>query len=401
MDKIYIHLREFEQNLISKISLKKKRNLYKNINWKSNCILIYWERWLWKTYMLLQNRKGNKKWFYFSADNHMIENISLFDFVFWIIKNYKENVFYIDEIHKYSNWITELKNLIDNFPDVQFIISWSSAISLYKWTIDLWRRIVDYKIYTLSFSEYLYFKDNIKLKNYSFLDIVEKYNKITAENISKITDISFNKYVKQWYYPFWIDEEFSLFWNRLNKLLDQIILDDMIWIFNFTYLTANKLTKLFYFLANNKPSDISILSLSKKIWVNKDTLSNLLYVLDKIWIINIVSKYWDLTDTIKKQQKIFLWNPCLYHINTSDEIWTIREVYFISQVKRLWLEIFWVKEWDYIVKYKNKEYRFEIWWKNKDFKQIKWFKNSFLAIDDIYSDTGKIPLWLFWIINTV
>jgi len=51
------------------------------------------------------------------------------------------------------------------------------------------------------------------------------------------------------------------------------------------------LTKIFYFLANNKPSEISILSLSKKIGVNKDSLSDLLFVLDKIGVVNIVSKY--------------------------------------------------------------------------------------------------------------
>ena len=124
-------------------------------------------------------------------------------------------------------------------------------------------------------------------------------------------------------------------------------------------------------------------------------------ILDKIWIVNVISKYWDLTDTIKKQQKIFLGNPNIYHSNNSEQIWTIRESYFISQIRMLWLDIFWVKQWDYIIKYWKEEYRFEIWGKNKDFKQIKNINNSFLAVDDLYAEERKIPLWLFWMLDNV
>lgn len=399
MDKAFAILKELEQELLKNIKLEKKRSLYDKINWNLNCSIIYWERWIWKTYMLLQKRKETWLGFYFSVDSHLIEWVWLFNFVFYIIKNYNINVFYIDEIHKYSNWILEIKNLIDTFSSVKFVISWSNSITLYKWAIDLWRRIVDYRLFPLSFKEFLEFDKNISISSYNFEYIIKNYKNIVLEYSKDINEVIFQKYITKWYYPFWLNENFALFSNRLNKLLDQIVLDDMQWLFNFTSITANKLTKLFYFIANNKPSDISILSIAKKIWINKDSLSNLLYVLDKIWIIKIVSKYWDLTDNIKKQQKIFLWNPNIYKVNWSEEIWTIRESYFLSQISRINADIFWIKEWDYSIKIWKNDYRFEVWWKNKDFKQIWKNQNNFLAVDDIYAWENKIPLWIFGLIE--
>ena len=131
MNKEYTILKELESGLLENINMQNKRNLYSKIDWESNCVLIYWERWIWKTCMLLQKRKQNKKGFYFSADSHIIEGIWLFNFIFWIKKNYDKKVFYIDEIHKYSNWIIELKNIIDSFLTIDDLYA-------ENWKIPLW-----------------------------------------------------------------------------------------------------------------------------------------------------------------------------------------------------------------------------------------------------------------------
>ena len=64
--------------------------------------------------------------------------------------------------------------------------------------------------------------------------------------------------------------------------MDKIIGEDLQGVFNFTQITLQKLQDLFLYIGENKPSDISIVSLSRKIGVNDDILANVLYVLNKV-----------------------------------------------------------------------------------------------------------------------
>ncbi len=58
--------------------------------------------------------------------------------------------FFIDEIHKYKGWATELKMIYDNLPDLQVVFTGSSVLDIYQGTAHLSRRVLVYKMQGLS-----------------------------------------------------------------------------------------------------------------------------------------------------------------------------------------------------------------------------------------------------------
>lgn len=66
--------------------------------------------------------------------------------------------FALDEVHKYADWSTEVKNIYDSYPDIQVILTASSALDIMLGMADLSRRADVYTLRGLSFREYLGFE---------------------------------------------------------------------------------------------------------------------------------------------------------------------------------------------------------------------------------------------------
>ena len=398
----YVLLRQIEENLLNVKVKDYYRDDFFEIDWNNDVVGLFGERWVWKTTILLQKRKqlDDNKSFYFSADNTLVKSNWLFEFVFFCFRNFGIENFFIDEIFKYSNWKEELKNIIDSLPQIKLVFSWSSSMALYDWIIDLWRRVYDYKINTLSFREFLKLKYNINLEKISLEDLVKDHENISVQYSTKIKEIYFDEYIKQWAYPFWLELSFNSFANRLLKTLDRIIWEDLSYIKNFQTQSLEKISKLLYFIANTTPSELSINHLSKKIWVDKNLVDNVLYILNKIWTVNLIQKWTNISDKVRKEYKIFLWDTNKYFVyNIKTDIWILRECFFISEMKKINnIFISLPSAWDFKVEYNNQNYIFEIWWKNK---KNKYPKNTFIVKDNILSSENSytIPLWLFWFLK--
>ena len=394
-------LKSIQDSLLENISFDYKRNIYYKIDWSEKMIGLIWERWVGKTTMMLQKLKENNDWFYFSADNSIIKVSWLFKFVYYLYENYNFTIFYIDEIHKYEDWTIELKNIYDSIPNCKVVFSWSSSLDLFKWILDLWRRTSFYDIFPLNYSEFLKLFYNIDIKSYNFEYILENHKKISFEFSSKIKDKYFKEYLDFWYYPFskWISN--NLFIQKLQILLDRIVLEDLPVFLDFKNLSLDKLRKLFYFISNSTPSELSFTSLWKKINLNKNVVDNALSLLNKIGIVSLIPKFWNLSDRVRKEYKILLWNPNLYWAYSKEtDIWIIRESFFVSQLRKIKnSEIFLPQKWDFILEKFDKNYYFELWWKNK--LQRKYPKNTFIVKDNIKISESDyiVPLWVFWLIE--
>jgi len=401
MKNIYKNLKQIENNLLKVKYKDYKRDDFNKINWSNKVIWIFWERWVGKTTILIQKRKETENSFYFSADNSAIKANWLFDFVMFCFNNFEIETFFIDEIFKYSNWKEELKNIIDAFPQLNIIFSWSSSMALYDWVIDLWRRVYDYKVNTLSFREFLKLKYDLDLKQIRFEEILKNHEKISVNYSIELKEIYFDEYLKMWAYPFWLEVDYDSFINLLQKTLDRIILEDLQYIKNYQTQSLDKLSKMIYFIANTTPSELSINHLSKKIWIDKNVVDNVLFLLSKIWTINLIQKWDKISEKVRKEYKIFLWDTNKYYVNNLEpEIWTIREAFFVSELKKIKnLEITLPTKWDFKVELNNEIFHFEIWWKSK--KQSKYPKNTFIIKDDILISENEniIPLWVFWLIS--
>lgn len=401
MIKVYQSLRKIEKNLLEVKLESYYRDDYFNIDWDNDVIWLFWERWVWKTTIMIQKRNSLKNAFYFSADNVSIKSNWLFEFVFFVFNNFDINYFFIDEIFKYENWKDELKNIIDSLPQVKIVFSGSSSMALYDWIIDLWRRIFDYKINTLSFREFLKLKYNINLEKVSFEELLNNHQKISLNYSLKIKEIYFKEFLEKWAYPFWLDISYESFLNRLLKTLDRIVFEDLPYIKNFQTQSLDKVSKLLYFIVNTTPSELSINHLSKKIWVDKNIVDNVLFLLSKIWSVNLIQKWTNLSDKVRKEYKIFLSDTNKYFVYDKDiDIWIIREAFFVSEIKKIKnIDISLPSKEDFLISFKNENFIFEIGGKNKKNKSYQ--KNTFIVKDDIFvsQDKNILPLYLFWFLN--
>ena len=403
-----LKLKIIYKNLLKNVSLDFKRSFYNDFKLeKFGPTAIIWERWVWKTYFILQLLKESKKnTMYFSADNMLLKSINLFDLVFDLVNNYKINFLAIDKIHKIDNWQEHLKSIIDSFPNLQLIVSGSSSLDLYKKTSDLQRRIYNFHISTLNFKEFLKLYKNIDFPEYSFEEIINNYHSISFQLSEKINLDYFKEYLNYGFYPYSKVKK-EIYHSLLLKNLQKIILEDIPTFLNFNTSTLSKVEKLFYFIANTPPSDLNYNSLGKKIDISKDLLETIIMYLDKIWVLNTAIRSNKLTDIIRKEFKVFLWNPNFYYAYLDHpETWTIRESFILKILKNINLKnhfkenIILPNYWDFYFNYNWKKYLFEIWWKKKNKKQIEWIENSFIISDDIIIwEKNKIPLWLFGLIK--
>ena len=397
--KEYEILKRLETSFLKQFWKFKRRDIFNKIPWHHSWIILWWERWVGKTTLLIQKRIETTDAFYFSADNVLISNIWLFRFVYFLYEEKRIRNLFIDEIFKYPNWIQELKNILDSFPDLKLYCSGSSALELYSWIADLGRRIIDIEIKGFSFREFLNFKYWYNFDSLSFDEILNNHLNLASEILPQIEGF-FSKwleYIKKWIYPFGVDLEDEIFFTKLENTLQRIILQDLSAIKNFDSLTIKHLEKLFYFIANIPPSELTISSLASKIWINKVTLSNVLSLLNKIWVIFLVPKYWNVSDILRKSYKILFSNSNKYYVyNIEPNVWTIREclfLFFVSFIKKA--EVFCGKWNDYYLKFFENTLNFEIWGESKKRKKRKYWKWVYLVLDiDISNDKSIIPLWL-------
>ena len=96
---------------------------------------------------------------------------------------------------------------------------------------------------------------------------------------------------------------------------------------------------------------------------------------------------------LRKPEKLYMENPnLLYAMTNNAEIGTVRETFFVNQLKTAH-SLFFSGTGDFRV---DEVFTFEVGGKGKTFEQIKDVPDSYLAVDDTEIGYGnKIPLWLF------
>jgi predicted AAA+ superfamily ATPase len=99
-----------------------------------------------------------------------------------------------DEIHKYPNWSTELKSIYDTFPKLIIVASGSSALEIYKGSHDLSRRAVVYKMFGMSFREFIEIELGINLKSAGLENIINNHQHI-ADGITTAVEKKGKKFL--------------------------------------------------------------------------------------------------------------------------------------------------------------------------------------------------------------
>ena len=382
--------------LLNSIDEKPKRFLFHKIDWNERLIIIKGQRGTGKTTLILQQLKSLPKniedSLYVSMDDIYFAANKLSDFVEEFVKNGGKYL-YIDEIHRYKNWSVELKNIYDFYPELQLIITGSSALSFYISAADLGRRAAVYHLPELSFREYINFNLNKDLPTYSLSEILKNSEAISIKINTEIKSIKeFKAYLKSGAYPFFLNGN-DRYSEKLEASINTVIDNDIPAIENITYESRIKLRKLLYIMSSSVPFKINMSELSRKLETTRDMLSKYLELLNKSGIIKFLTRDGIGYTLIRKPEKIYFSNSNLmFALNEDSDIGTVRETYFLSQLV-VAHKVNYPKAGDFMI---DKKYTFEIGGKNKTGKQIQNIKNAYLALDDIeFGGGNSIPLWLF------
>lgn len=377
------------ETLLQSTTTDFKRYLYDEVSWGSRMIGIIGARGVGKTTMILQHIKeslDSKKALYVSADDMYFGENRLFDLANDFYKNAGEYLF-IDEIHKYTDWSRELKNIYDSFPTMKVVFTGSSVLDILKGSADLSRRAIIYKLQGLSFREYLKFFHNYDVKVCSLEQIVK--NEIKVENIQHPLPL-FNDYLKRGYYPFGIENEMNL---RLGQIIVQTLESDIPQYANLNVGTSRKLKRLLSIIAKNVPFKPNFSKISKMIGVSRNSLDDYFSYMEKAGLIGQLRNETSGISGLGKVDKVYLDNTNIIFnlVGEKSNVGNLRETFFFNQM-RVKNKVISSKKADFVIE----DYTFEIGGKNKQQNQIEKDGKSFVIKDDIeYGYRNVIPLWAF------
>jgi len=392
------NLRKLEKRILKEVSFTYKRYIYDEIDFNSSMIGIVGARGVGKTTILLQYLKYLKENFevskslYFSYDYPTNVDIKLIELVEEFAKVGGKYLI-IDEIHKYKNFALDLKAIYDFYPNMRIIFTGSCATSIYNSQADLSRRVVLYYMNGLSYREFLELKLNIQLPKYTLDEILENSINIVDSLGEKFLALEyFEEYLSYGYYPFYFKDE-NQYLRQLNAVINQTIDIDLVNLGLVKSSFTNKLKKLLLIISESNPFELNITKVAANIEVSRNTLYAYLHHLEKGGLVNMIGSSKKGISKLSKPEKLYLNNTNIFYTFTSDsKIGTIRETYFVSQLKHLHnIEI--SNKGDFFI---DNKYTFEVGGVNKTFNQIKDIENSYLVIDtDSTENEKKVPLWLF------
>ena len=360
---------------------EKKRPFYKNIKIDDvRGALIYGLRGVGKTTLLIDKIATSKQNFlYFSADHPSISSLPLYDIVSSIFKRGYDGVV-IDEIHHANKWSEHIKTLYDDYPGKTIWISDSSNLVLKKSVADLSRRFVQFRIPLMSFREYVFITQNILIDQINPFDIDKSiFVKLKNINILKL----FIDYINGGVRPIFTEGEYC---SRLKGLLEKSIYYDI--PFYVTSIQDNHLRVMNAIIGHLITAPIPTINISGMCneWdLGKEKLYNLLYVMERSELINIVRKPGKFTYT--KGAKIFLSDPSMYSCFKGN-LGSAREAFVVMCLKEKY-KVFASKDekdCDFVVD----NIKIEVGGKNKKSKNA-----DFVISDEIDLPVKhKVPLWI-------
>ena len=373
------------------------RSIADKIEWDSRLIGIKGSRGVGKTTLLLQYIKmhygTSSKALYVSLDNIWFSENKLSELVNRFVSKGGEHLF-LDEVHKYPSWSQEIKNIYDDYPNLQVVFTGSSLLEILNARADLSRRAIVYHMQGLSYREYLAMYHKVELAPVTLDQILSNHINISAEVISRIKPLQhFSDYLKNGYYPFY-QEKPSQYYQKIEEVVNMILEIELPLLRAVEIAYIQKIKQLLQIISQSAPFVPNVSKLSERIWISRNTLISYLYYLDEVRLINALYKEAGGITKLQKPDKLYLENTNLAYSLGSDntEIGNMRETFFINQLIR-GHKVTYSEKSDFII---DNKFTFEIGGKKKGNKQIADIENSYIVADGIeYGSGNKIPLWMF------
>jgi hypothetical protein len=246
-----------------------------------------------------------------------------------------------------------------------------------------------YHLEGLSFREYLNYQSNLNFRRYSLQEILTNHINIAQEIIQEIKPLAFfNDYLKDGYYPYFIDNK-GFYSETLLKHINLALEIDVTYLNQIDLQYLPKLRKLLQIIASQAPFSPNVSKISADVQTSRATIMNYLRYMKNARIINMLFSNGD-EDDIKKPDLVYLHNTNLMYaiddININSKI--LRKTFFYNQVGYQH-QIKSSEKADFKI---NNQFQFSVGGKYTEPSEVGYFA----AADMI--EVGKenvIPLWLF------
>ena len=386
MEKLLLRFR----SLIENVDTHFLRYNHQQIDWKDRMIAILGPRGVGKTTLLLQHIKLNhseEDTIYISVDDLYFSEHKLLDFAEEFHRRMGGKYLFIDEIHKYAGWSKELKLIYDYFPELHIVFTGSSMLDIFKGSDDLSRRALLYRMYGMSFREYLNMYCGVELPTYTLEQILRGEVKTNGVDFPLF---HFKEYLQKGYYPF---SKLGNYEIRLLQTVQTILETDIPLFAKLNATTVSKLKQLIVVLAKSVPFKPNYTKLAEIVKIDRQTLTDYISYMEKA---GLVKQLHDGTKGIRglgKIAKLYLENSNLAYAlgNGNSDIGNIRETFFFNQLA-VNHDVTSSDRSDFQIG----KYTFEIGGRNKGKQQIADIENAYVVKDDIeHAVMNTIPLWHF------
>ena len=291
------------------------RSIDKKINWNSRLIGIKGARGCGKTTLLFQHLKNNHmdlvssgKALYVSLDNIWFAKNSLLDLVETFSKN-GGKILYLDEVHRYEDWPIYIKNIYDDYPELQVVFTGSSLLQILDARADLSRRPVMYNMQGLSFREYLNIKTGNDFQELSLEEILQNYIRKAFDICDKVKPFEyFGEYLKTGYYPFFL-EGLDTYYMKLEETINMILDVELPLLRKIDIAYVPKIKKLLSIIAESSPFMLNTSKVSGAMEINRTTLISYLKSLTDAKLIASLYKDSRGVSSLQKPDKVFLFRP--------------------------------------------------------------------------------------------
>lgn len=340
---------------------------------------------------------GSRNVLYFSFDDFreekLISIINLYARVLNKDISKEDYLILFDEIQKVENWEEQLKRIYDNHPNIKFIISGSESLFIRKKTREsLAGRMFEFHVKTLSFKEYLLFK-NKKFDNPA----------LYKEEILR----EFNQFLLSSGFPEIINENEEIIAKYIkDNVIDKIIYKDMAQILSIKEPAI--IEQVFKIVLSDPGEIINIENLSKETGISRQTISLYLDYLEKSFLIKKLYTY--SKSPRKTQRRVKKYYPVLFLPELVKKTEMFGKLFENFAVLELDAEFFWrdsyKNEVDIIKIKENKVLPIEVKSGKIEYNSLKLFMKKFKVPkgiiltyqikDKINFDSGEIEILPFY-----
>lgn len=386
---------------LSAISMDYVRDMMQRINWDARLIVIRGPKGVGKSTLMKQYIKSHfdaddRHVLYCSADTNYFSTNTLVDVADTFVKRGGKWLF-IDEVHKYTGWSREVKEIYDLHPDLHIILSGSSLIQINDGQADLSRRILIYDMPGLSLREFIRLDQGLDVESTTLDQLLASPNQYCRKVMSLCRPLEhFANYRRFGYYPFFLEGK-QEYYDKVENVINYIVDVELPKHRGIDVGNTRKIKALLQVISQMTPYEVDIAKLSKATGIMRTTVLKYLTYLEEACLIRrLFTDLKNVTD-LQKPDKIYLDNTNLLYTLSPEkpEIGTVRETFFANQLASAGHKVEYAG-------YKRGDFRIddaiviEVGGQDKGFSQISDQENAYVAADDIESAyRGKIPLWAF------